>query len=318
MNASVIARFAAWTSRRGAWTRVFIFLLLLSVVWLPMAASVYLPGAWFQGSNTAEIVVLALLYIGFLCGLPVWGRRVHQWPRPLQRCGLIFRAQTGRDVAIALIIGVLGVFSLFGIETLLGWAVPSLPSPRIVRFIIEGLIMALAVGLAEELLFRGWVLAELEKNYSATAALMMNALFFAGTHFIKPWSEIVRTLPQFLGLFVLALALVWARRSPTGPDQLKSESQDFIQQSADERSDKKNLPKPIGKMSSLGYPIGLHAGLIWGYYIVNVGGISEYTGRAPEWVTGIDNNPLAGLLGLILLSLMARQFAKTAKPKVMQ
>lgn len=65
----------------------------------------------------------------------------------------------------------------------------------------------------------------------------------------------------------------------------------------------------------LGYPIGLHAGLIWGYYIVNVGGLSEYTGRVPEWVTGIDKNPLAGLMGLILLGAIASQFAKTAQPK---
>lgn len=283
---SAIARLTKWASHQNAWVRIFTFLLVLAIGWLPLAATVYLPGGWFYDSDTAEVVVLALLYIGFVCLLPWWGRQVHQWAAPFQRCGLIFQRQTGRDVAIALIIGVLGVFSLFGIETLLGWAVPSSPSPRILRFVIEGLVMALAVGLAEELLFRGWVLAELEQSYRAVPAMLMNAVFFAGTHFIKPWSEIVRTLPQFLGLVVLAIALVWARRSPTGTD----------------------------KVTRLGYPIGLHAGLIWGYYIVNVGGLSEYTGRAPEWVTGIDSNPLAGLLGLILLGLIARQFQKTALP----
>ena len=134
--------------------------------------------------------------------------------------------------------------------------------------------MALAVGFAEEMLFRGWVLAELEQGYATLSALMMNAAFFAATHFIKPWAEIVRTLPQFFGLVVLGMALVWARRSPTG--------------------------LPGKRLSRLGYPIGLHAGLIWGYYIVNVGGLSEYTGQAPEWVTGIDRNPLAGPPGVIL------------------
>ena len=88
---------------------------------------------------------------------------------------------------------------------------------------------------------------------------------------------------------VLGMALVWARRSPTG--------------------------LPGKRLSRLGYPIGLHAGLIWGYYIVNVGGLSEYTGQAPEWVTGIDRNPLAGLLGVILLGLIGWQFAKTAGAK---
>jgi len=291
----VLSGLTGWASGQNAWVRIFTFLLVLALGWLPLAAMVYLPQGWFYDSNTAEIVVLALLYVGFLCLLPWWGRQVHQWKFPVRRCGLIFQRQTGRDLAIALVIGVFGVFALFGIETGFGWAVPSSPSPRIVRFVIEGLIMALAVGLAEELLFRGWVLAELEKGYSATASLVMNALFFAGTHFIRPLEDVLRTLPQFLGLVLLAVALVWARRSPTG-----------LATTAETEPNKK---------TRLGYPIGLHAGLIWGYYIVNVGGLSEYTGRAPEWVTGIDDNPLAGLLGLILLGLIARQFQKTAVPK---
>lgn len=291
---------AGRAKRQNAWFRIVLFLVLLGLVWLPFGALVYLPDAWFSGSNSAEIVVLVLLYVGFLLGLPGWGRRVHGWGRPFERCGLIFERQTGYDLLAAFAIGVLGVFGLFGIETLLGWTVPSSPSPRLVRFIFEGLLMALAVGFAEEILFRGWVLTELEKDYSSAKALLMNALFFAATHFIKPWDEIMRTFPQFLGLVGLGIALVWARRSPTG---------------AQNETTQNDGPS---RTSRLGYPIGLHAGLIWGYYIVNVGGLSEYTGRAPEWVTGIDRNPLAGLMGLILLGLIAREFSKVALPKTTQ
>lgn len=275
-------------AKTNAWIKVVLFLLLLGVAWLPLGAAVYLPGGWFYDSNTAEIIVLVLLYLGFLVGLPFWGKRIHGWERPFTQCGLRVRSQFFQDILLALLIGAFGVFSLFGIETILGWAAPSTPSPRLLRFIIEGLVMALAVAFAEEMLFRGWILSALEQSYRSTASLMMSAVFFAAMHFIKPLSEIIRTMPQFWGLVILGLALGWARRSPTG--------------------------KPGHQATSLGYPIGLHAGLIWGYYIVNVGGLSEYTGRAPAWVTGIDNNPLAGLLGLILLSLIARQFAKTAKP----
>ncbi|MEO1684147.1 MAG: type II CAAX endopeptidase family protein [Cyanobacteria bacterium J06631_12] len=280
-------RIARWVSHQGAWLRIGCFLALLLIAWSPVAVLVYWPRGWFYGSNTAEIIALALLYVGFLCGLPMWGRKVHGWQHPFQRCGLWFQAQTLRDGLLALIIGVFAVFSLFGLEAILGWATPTQPSPRLARFVVEGLMMAVAVGLAEELLFRGWILAELEKSYTASAGLLINAVFFASTHFIKSWSEILRTLPQFFGLVILGMALVWARRSPTGTE----------------------------KHTRLGYPIGLHAGLIWGYYIVNVGGLSAYTGRAPAWVTGIDSNPLAGLLGLVLLGIIARQFAKTAQPK---
>nr|WP_228025114.1 type II CAAX endopeptidase family protein [cf. Phormidesmis sp. LEGE 11477] len=291
-----------WAKKRTAWFRIGLFLLVLGLVWLPFGALVYLPSGWFKGSNVAEIAVLALLYIGFLLGLPYWGRRVHSWPRPFQQCGLIFQAQTARDLLLALVIGVLGVFALFGLGTLLGWAVPSSPSPRLVRFIFEGLVMALAVGFAEEMLFRGWVLAELEQDYRPTQALLASSLFFAATHFIKPWSEIVRTFPQFLGLVLLGMALVWARRSPS-PQEVKA------------GAETKEANAKVQKTTRLGYPIGLHAGLIWGYYIINVGGLSEYTGRVPDWLTGIDGNPLAGLMGLILLGLIARQFAKTAQKK---
>lgn len=282
-------RFEALIRTLGVWPRVFIFLGMLAIAWLPFALPVYWLGYVFNRSGTAEIIALVLLYAAFLYGLPVWGKRIHHWRRPFQRCGLILQMQTARDLWLAMAIGVLGVFALFGVETLLGWATPSEPSARLGQFILEGLVMALAVAFAEEMLFRGWLLAELERNYSSTAALVTNALFFALTHFIKPWSEIVRTFPQFLGLVILGAALVWARRS------------------GQQRGHK--------DAGSLGYPIGLHAGLIWGYYIVNVGGLSTYTKQVPEWVTGIDNNPLAGLLGLILLGAIASQFARIARPK---
>jgi uncharacterized protein len=300
MKPPSLQRFEAWVRAQGAWRRIFIFLGLLAIALLPIAVPLYWLGDRFNRSGTAEMVVLVLLYAGFLTGLPRWGQRIHRWRRPFQRCGLIFQRQTGRDLLLALAIGVFGVFALFGLETLLGWAVPSPASPRLMRFIFEGLLMALAVGFAEEMLFRGWLLSELEQNYSSMAALLMNALFFATTHFIKPWPEIVRTFPQFLGLVMLGMALVWARRTSTVGERSP--------QIAPQLSALANYSQ-----TRLGYPIGLHAGLIWGYYIVQVGGVSEYTGRAPEWITGIDDNPLAGLMGLILLGLIAWQFAQRAQ-----
>ena len=280
-------KLAPWIRERGAWTRVVIFLLLLALIWLPIALPLYLWGYAANQSNVAEILALVLLYGLFLYGLPIWGRRVHRWQQPFAYCGLRFNRSFWISLCTALIIGVLGVFALFGTSTLLGWAVPTAPSPRIIRFAIEGLVMALAVGFAEEMLFRGWLLAELERDYASRVVLIMNALFFAAMHFIKPLDAIIETFPQFLGLFVLGLALVWARRSRTR----------------------------FSRMASLGYPIGLHAGLIWGYYLVNVGGLSATTGQVPTWVTGINENPLAGLLGLVLLCAIAFQFAKVAQPK---
>ncbi|HEY9753505.1 MAG TPA: CPBP family intramembrane glutamate endopeptidase, partial [Coleofasciculaceae cyanobacterium] len=61
-------------------------------------------------------------------------------------------------------------------------------------------------------------------------------------------------------------------------------------------------------------PIGLHGGLIWSYYLVKVGQLFQYTNRVPEWVTGIDGNPLSGIMGLCfmtVLMLALRQLALT-------
>jgi hypothetical protein len=158
----------------------------------------------------------------------------------------------------------------------LGWA-EAVPSDRgWLGLVAAGSLTALAVGWAEELLFRGWLLRELEQGWSAFAALVMTSLIFAVAHFIKPLEVILATLPQFLGLLLLGFVLGWARRITV----VDSNGQ---------------------VTTSLGFPIGLHSGLVWGYYILNVGEILRPTSTVPEWVTGLDGNPLAGLLGLVLL-----------------
>jgi hypothetical protein len=48
--------------------------------------------------------------------------------------------------------------------------------------------------------------------------------------------------------------------------------------------------------------------------VVEVGRLVNYTNRVPAWITGIERNPLAGMLGLLLLSTLAIslwQFART-------
>jgi LPXTG-motif cell wall-anchored protein len=62
----------------------------------------------------------------------------------------------------------------------------------------------------------------------------------------------------------------------------------------------------------LGKSIGLHAGLIWAYYILNVGQLIKYTGTVPDWLTGIDKNPLAGVMGLLFLTILAIWIRKKA------
>ncbi|OWY65937.1 CPBP family intramembrane metalloprotease [cyanobacterium TDX16] len=249
--------------------RLVIFILVLLLLWLPVAAPIHW---WVDDKNLVNIFTLPLLYGIFIILLRLWGKSIYHQPQVLQEYGLINTRQNRQELLIGLGLGVASVLSLFLLEGWLGWLWWRQPSIFLWRFVVEGLIVALAYGFAEELLFRGWLLDELQRDYNPRTALWTNACIFAALHFIKPLAEICRTLLQFPALVLLGLTLVWAKRCGKG---------------------------------RLGLPIGLHAGLIWGYYVINVGQMVQHNDRVPEWLTGIDRNPLAGGMGMLFLGAIA-------------
>lgn len=211
--------------------------------------------------------VLILLYLLFILFLSPWGRRVHGRSSPLQQYGLELSPRNALYILVGLGMGSLSLGLMFIVESVLGWLTwRQIPDTSIIA---AGLGVALAVGFAEELYFRGWFLDELEQDCSLGAALGFCSTVFAALHYLKPWSEIVQNLPQFFGLCLLGATLVWSKRRCAG---------------------------------RLGLAMGLHAGLVWGYYCADVGDWIAYTGAVPSWVTGINGNPLAGVMGLVCLS----------------
>jgi LPXTG-motif cell wall-anchored protein len=248
--------------------RVGAFLLILAVYWLPIVALSY---AFLKDQNTISIVTMSLLFIGFFVLLNLWSRRVYKTPHPFRTYGLVWTQQNGRELLEGFTIAAISLFAMFLVQGLLSWVEwrsPSIPLPLLM---LQGLLTGLGTGLGEELIFRGWLLNELERDYRRSVSLWACAVTFAVLHFIRPLNEVIHTSPQFIGLVLLGLMLVWAKRA-TG---------------------------------RLGLPIGLHGGLVWGYYVVNVGNLVDYTRRVPIWVTGINNNPLAGIIGLLFLSGLA-------------
>ncbi|MBD2059937.1 CPBP family intramembrane metalloprotease [Oculatella sp. FACHB-28] len=245
--------------------RLLTFISVLLLAWLPLAGL----SLWLvKDSNTLSIVAMSLLALGFLALVKVWGKVVYRQPHIFRSYGLIFTRRNGWDLLEGLVIGLSSLWALFLLQGWLGWLSWQDFPPRFPLILLEGWLVALGVGLAEELAFRGWLLDELQRDYSPKVALWSSSLVYAGLHFLKPVAEVLRTLPQFPGLVMLGLALVWAKRSHSG---------------------------------RLGSSIGLHAGLIWGYYMVQVGELVEYSNQVPEWVTGIDRNPLVGGMGLMFL-----------------
>jgi uncharacterized protein len=260
--------------------RLGIFILGLLLVWLPLAVPIRL---FVPDDNLVTILTMPLLYAEFILLLRFWGKHVHNQSQILEHYGLERTKKNGVDLLRGLAIGLINILILFGIEGLLGWVIWQQPSMFLLRLISEGLIIALAYGFAEELLFRGWLLDELQRDYSPRVVLWATAIIFAVGHFIKPLADIINSLPQFFGLLLLGLLLVWAKRSRRG---------------------------------RLGLSMGIHAGLVGGYYIINVGQLIQYTGAVPEWVTGVNKNPLAGLMGLLFLGVLALWMRKQASRKV--
>lgn len=215
--------------------------------------------------------MMVLLFGEFLFLLRWWGLKVYKQPHLLKSYGLVLTRQNGWELFRGLGMGVLLTFSLFGLQGLLGWLVWH-NSEGLLRAIAEGLAVGLGVGLAEELVFRGWLLDELQRDYSPRVALWIDATVFAVLHFIRPLSAILKTWPQFPGLLILGLMLVWGKRS---------------------------------RQNRLGLSIGLHAGLVWSYYIIDVGELVQYSGLVPDWITGVNRNPLAGVMGLLFLGAFA-------------
>lgn len=244
--------------------------MLLLLLWLPVAAPIYLLLNYDQ--NLVTILTMGLLFGIFLRLLPFWGKKVHQQTHLLKQYGLAGTRKNGLNLLKGLSIGLLFTFSLFALEAVLGWVKFQSPQPILPRIILEGFLSALGIGLAEELVFRGWLLDELQRDYNPKTSLWADAIVFALCHFLKSFSEIIRTFPAFPGLVLLGLTLVWAKRSAGG---------------------------------LLGLPIGIHAGLVWGYYILNVGKLIESSNQVSPWITGVDGNPIAGVMGILFLGVLA-------------
>lgn len=256
--------------KKHASLRIVFFVFCLALIWLPIA----IPLSWLlqNDPNLSTIATMGLLFIFFLLLQKVWGLYIYQQPFIFKQYGLRGNWLDLVTLIKGLAIGFSFCSGLFITQALLGWLTISNSEEFILKIIIEGLLSAVGIALAEELVFRGWILYEIEQDYSKNTGLWCSSVLFAIAHFLKPIPEIIRTSIAFPALLILGLSLVWAKRS---------------------YSDR------------LSIAIGIHAGLVWSYYILNVGNLITYTGRVPEWITGINGNPIAGALGISAMAVLA-------------
>ncbi|MGD1913836.1 MAG: lysostaphin resistance A-like protein [Rivularia sp. (in: cyanobacteria)] len=129
------------------------------------------------------------------------------------------------------------------------------------------MLVATLVGGVEELVFRGFLFSQLQEDYSVWIATVTSSLIFALLHLVWEQSE---TIPQLPGLCLMGMVLVLARFADNG---------------------------------SLGLAWGLHAGWVWSIAAIDTLNLIDYTGRAPEWITGKNKKPLAGVAGIFCMGI---------------
>jgi membrane protease YdiL (CAAX protease family) len=185
-----------------------------------------------------------------------------------------------RHLGRGLVVGIAGITVALAVCWLLGPLVPSLryPPAKTVRKVFLGLGAALAIGLGEEVLFRGVLLRRMQRDLGNVAAVVGVTAVYAAVHAIRTgrtpgpvhaWSGMERTgalfapladpahLPQLVGLALFGLLLAAARL----------------------------------RTGSLWVPIGIHASWV---AVFRVGRLFFDIRSSPAWLVGTGWPPLVG------------------------
>jgi membrane protease YdiL (CAAX protease family) len=109
-------------------------------------------------------------------------------------------------------IGLITLMPIFIILYVLGVNVADTSQPWTVGFMAKKMIMslmlALLIGVVEESVFRGMLLAGLKKNMPVIAAILISSAYFAALHFLDSKTEIPRQqLNVFSGFILLGEAI---------------------------------------------------------------------------------------------------------------
>ncbi|GCE64560.1 CPBP family intramembrane metalloprotease [cyanobiont of Ornithocercus magnificus] len=140
--------------------------------------------------------------------------------------------------------------------------------------IFNAVALLLVVGLAEELLFRGWLLGELIVLLGPRQGGLAQAVIFSLVH-IRLEAGVIETAPILLGLFILGLVLLCRKQLDHG---------------------------------SLWGCIGLHGGLVGGWFTIEMG-LLQLSPSSPSWLIGpsvTDINPIGSLTSLLCLTIVLR------------
>lgn len=260
-----IAGLMAALTEASATLQICAFFGVWLVLWLPIAIPLAIALKWRPPQPLAisqKLPLLASLYL--IAPLVLWG-----FAALAGASFAIYGLPWNLSVLISLVQGigggVLGLMILFGIEGTLGWVHWQPPAPGFVKTLISTLGLGIWVSLTEELIFRGFLLNQLQQDYLPWIAATIASLIFALLHLVWEGTE---NIPQLPGLWLMGMVLALARSVNGG---------------------------------ELGLAWGLHAGWIWAIATIDTEQLIAPTGKGAAWLTGFGGKPLAGAMGLLFL-----------------
>lgn len=244
------------------------FPILYAVGWLEAVALIPF------GLPVSQIsLVGTLLSFGQLVVLlPVWARIRWNESKPFQHLGLMRQRHQVTPNLILLIRGSLWAIALLGLITipllLNDWA--TWRGTLSIETMGNAIALGLLVGLAEELIFRGWLQSELTLFWGPGRAFVGQALIFSLVHTrfnLGPFAM----LGLLVGLFLLGLVLGLQRRVDD---------------------------------NSLWGSIGLHGELVAGWFVLQ-SDLLQISEEAPAWLIGpggVHANPLGSIISILVLT----------------
>jgi uncharacterized protein len=236
--------------------------------WLPLAAIIGRARNWQLNKPLQpeqKIPLLVSLYL--LAPLILWGIN-GLGLGSFADYGLVGNLSIFGSLLLGFGLGVLGLVMVFTCQFWLGWCYLEKSNIKLIPTILLPIsLVALFVGGIEELVFRGFLLTQLEKDYAIWVAAIISSLIFALLHLVWEQRE---TAPQIPGLWLMGMVLVVAR---------------------------------FADSNNLGIAWGLHAGWVWAIATIDTAELITYTGKVSEWLTGINKKPLAGLAGVLCVLL---------------
>ncbi len=239
------------------------FLTAWAGCWLPIAIPLFVARGESKTLAAQKLPLLASLYL--LAPIVLW--KVSQITnRIFLDYGLVWNFAILRSLGVGLAIAILSLAILFAIQTILGWVNwQKISLQQIMSVVLPTFVLALWVSATEELIFRGFMLTQMQQDYPLWIAAVISSGIFAVLHLVWEQRE---TVPQLPGLWLMGMVLVLARVIDSG---------------------------------SLGLAWGLHSGWVWAIASIDTTQILTYTQKVPDWVTGKYAKPLAGILGILLL-----------------